>query len=148
MPLERRNRLFSRTEADQLIPELEQRLGHLQRRKEVYRRAHDALFLHELVCAAEKAQGVWDAREALESGIHDLEEAIEGLAGDLEEVLREGVILRDIEKGYIDFRSKMNGREIYLSWKPGEARVQFYRLRGEALSERRLLPDSNISTMI
>jgi hypothetical protein len=37
-----------------------------------------------------------------------------------------GVEVKDVETGLVDFRCVRNGREVYLCWKCGEDRIQFW----------------------
>ncbi len=145
MPSKKKRRVFSREEANALLPELEQRLKHLQHKKEIYSRMHDTLFLHELVCAAEKSNGFSEPQDNLESGIHALEEAIEDLAEDVEAIFATGAILRSIERGRVDFPGGWDGQKIYFSWEAGESQVRFYRLRDDEAGKRRELPANKVS---
>ena len=116
-----------------MLPELEKRLKDLQNKKEAYSRAHDALFMHELVCAAEKSNGLAEDQDDLESGIHALEEAIEDLAMDVEEIFEMGCTLRNIDKGLVEFLGTHDGQQVFFSWKMGEMRICHYRqLQGRA----------------
>lgn len=123
----RKNHNFTLEEAETLLPELEDRLRLLQNKKETYSRVHDALFVHELVCTAEESQGFFENNDGLEAGIHALEEAIEELAKDVESIFSLGCILRNIEKGEVEFLGSLEGQKIYFSWKIGEANIQHYR---------------------
>jgi len=136
----KKRRIFSWEEANTLLPELERRLKHLQHKKEIYSRTHDTLFMHELVCVAEKNQGFSDSRDDLEAGIHALEDAIEELAKDVEAIFAMGAILRDIERGNVEMPGELDGQGVFFSWEMGEPQIRFYRLRGEAPQERRALP--------
>jgi hypothetical protein len=132
----KKKRIFSREEADALLPELEKRLKLLRTKKESYSRTHDLLFMHELVCTAERTHGFLDQKDDLEDGIHALEEAIEDLAKDVEAVFALGCILRNIEKGSVDFLGTHEGQEVYFSWQLGEFRVSHYRPLGKKIHER------------
>jgi len=124
----KKRRVFSKEEADALVPELEKRLRNLREKKESYSRTHDSLFMHELVCAAERSNGLPEERDDLEAGIHALEEAIEELAKDIEGIFAIGCFLRDIETGYVEFLGLYDGQEVYFSWRLGEPGVAHYRL--------------------
>ena len=129
-------RTFTLQEADALLPELEKRLKHLQSKKETYSRMHDSLFMHELVCAAERSNGLLEEKDDLEDGIRALEEAIEGLAGDVEAIFALGCILRNIERGHVEFFGAHDGEEVYFSWQLGEPSVAHYRPLGKKAHER------------
>jgi hypothetical protein len=64
--------------------------------------------------------------EELQQGTRDVErdqERMRELAGELAEL---GVELKDDFTGLIDFRSRMDGREVYLCWRLGEPVVAFW----------------------
>ncbi len=86
--------------------------------------------MHELVCVAERTNGLPDGKEDLDEGIRALEEAIEDLAKDVEAIFATGCLLRDIEKGHVEFLSMHHGREVYFSWHLGEPRISHYRSPG------------------
>lgn len=132
----KKKRVFSREEADELLPELERRLKLLRTKKEAYSRTHDLLFMHELVCTAERSNGLPDEKDDLEAGIHELEEAIEALAKDIEAIFAMGCFLRDIEKGQVEFFGTHDGQEVYFSWRLGEPHVGHYRQPGKKIHER------------
>lgn len=123
----KRKRVFSREEADDLLPEIEKRLKLLKAKKESYSRTHDLIFMHELVCAAERTNGLPDGKDDLDEGIHALEEAIEDLAKDVEAIFGMGCLLRDIEKGHVEFFGTHHGQEVYFSWHLGEPQLNYYR---------------------
>jgi hypothetical protein len=123
----KKKRIFSREEADALLPELEKRLKLLRAKKEAYSRTHDLLFMHELVCTAERTHGLLERKDDLEDGIHAFEEAIEDLAKDVEAIFAMGCLLRNIEKGHVEFFGTHEGRQVYFSWQLGEPRVCYYR---------------------
>jgi hypothetical protein len=58
-----------------------------------------------------------------QAGLERSAEAVSGLA---EEVQEMGCELKGIEEGLIDFRAEMGGREVYLCWKFGEGRIDWW----------------------
>lgn len=123
----KKKRIFTHREAEALLPELEKRLRQLRSKKETYSRMHDTLFVHELVCAAEKAEGFFEDQDGLEDGIHALEEAIEDLAKDVEAIVSLGCFLRNIDHGHIEFFGSHDGEKVYFSWRLGEPGIHHYR---------------------
>jgi hypothetical protein len=134
--VKKKNRIFTLQEADALLPELEKCLKLLRTKKEAYSRTHDLLFVHELVCTAERTQGFLEKEDDLEDGIHALEEAIEHLAKDVEAIFAMGCLLRNIEKGHVEFLGMHEGQQVYFSWQLGEPRVSHCRLPGKKVHER------------
>ena len=131
---------FTLPQAHALLPTLEKRLKQLRDKKEAYTRTHDQLFMDELVCAAELSQGFPDRTDDLEAGIHELEDAIEDLAKDVEAIFATGCILRDIEKGHVEFFGSHAGKKVFFSWQLGEPCVGHYRPLGKKIHERVPLP--------
>ncbi len=133
---QKKRKSFTLHEAHALLPELEKRLKHLRDKKETYSRTHDLLFMHELVCAAERSHGLSDETDDLEDGIHALEDAIEDLAKDVEAIFATGCLLRNIERGHIEFFGSHDGMEVYFSWQLGEPEIGHYRPIGKKIHER------------
>lgn len=132
----KKSRIFTIEEANALLPELEKSLKLLRAKKEAYSRTHDLLFMHELVCTAERTHGLLEEKDDLEEGIHALEEAIEDLAKDVDAIFARGCILRSIEKGHVEFFGMHEGEKVYFSWLLGEPRVSYYRALGKKAHER------------
>ena len=61
---------------------------------------------------------------------------VQRLAGDLESL---GVILRDPETGLVDFASVRDGEQIYLCWRLGEERIDFWHPRDTGFMGRQPL---------
>ena len=136
----KKSRIFTLREAEALLPELGKCLKLLRTKKEAYSRTHDLLFMHELVCTAERTHGLPEEKDGWEAGIHALEEAIEELAKDVEAIFAMGCFLRNIEKGHVEFFGTHEGREVYFSWLLGEPRIAHYRPLGKKIHERVPLP--------
>ncbi len=65
-----------------------------------------------------------------EEEAHDLhsrvEKSTEALRLPLEEFEERGIIIRDLQRGLIDFPAMREGREVYLCWLYGEERIDFW----------------------
>jgi hypothetical protein len=44
----------------------------------------------------------------------------------IKKIVENGVEIKDIDTGLVDFRSLRDGREVYLCWKFGENQIQFW----------------------
>ncbi len=68
------------------------------------------------------------------------------LAGELreavEKVLETGCLVKDLEMGLVDFPSLRGGEEIYLCWKLGEEKIQYWHGLTEGYAGRKPLDDS------
>ena len=62
--------------------------------------------------------------------VHDLrsrvEKSTETLRQPLEEFENSGIIIRDLQRGLIDFPALRDGREVYLCWLYGEERIDYW----------------------
>jgi hypothetical protein len=61
------------------------------------------------------------------------------LQGLIKKILESGVEIKDIDTGLVDFHSLRDGREVYLCWKYGEDRVQFWHELDSGFSGRQEL---------
>jgi hypothetical protein len=108
-------RHFTREEANALLPQLTAMLGQL-------REARDDLTdteAHEALSEAAPANGGGD--EGKRVGVAFLE--VRRLLGMIEQA---GIVLRDIDRGLIDFPALLDDREVYLCWELGEDEVAFW----------------------
>ena len=108
-------RHFSRAEANTLLPQLTELLSRLRDAKEQLtdEEAHEAL--------AEAAPANGGGDEGRKVGVAFLE--VRRL---LETIERSGIVLRDIDRGLVDFPAVIDGREVYLCWELGEDEVGFW----------------------
>jgi hypothetical protein len=108
-------RHFTREEANALLPQLTAMLGQLREAKDdlTDAEAHEAL--------SEAAPSNGGGEEGKQVGVGFLE--VRRL---LETIEQSGIVLRDIDRGLIDFPAVMDGREVYLCWELGEDEVSFW----------------------
>ena len=108
-------RHFTRAEANALLPQLRALLDQLRESKEELTdaEAHEAL--------AEAAPSNGGGEEGRQVGIAFLE--VRRL---LETIEQSGIVLRDIDRGLVDFPSLIDGREAYLCWELGEDDVGYW----------------------
>jgi len=68
--------------------------------------------------------------DAYSEEVHQMEEELEAdverLRGFIDELGKIGVELKDPLIGLVDFRSLMDGREVYLCWRHGENEVEYW----------------------
>ena len=108
-------RHFTRAEANALLPRLSELLSLL-------RDAKDELTdeeAHEALSEAAPANGGGDQGKRV--GVAFLE--VRRL---LETIEQSGIVLRDIDRGLVDFPAVIDGREVYLCWELGEDDVGYW----------------------
>ena len=116
---------FSVEEANQLVPELNARFDVIQIRIARIREIH-----HHLASLGGAHPG------KLRSELL----ALHGeLATEVEAVQELGAVVKDVEKGLVDFWHRHGGRDIQLCWRHGEAAVEWYHGEHEGFAGRKPL---------
>jgi hypothetical protein len=108
-------RHFTRAEANALLPQLKPLLRQLRDAKDELTDAE----AHEVLSEAAATNG--GGTEGHQVGVAFLE--VRRL---LEAIEESGIVLRDIDRGLVDFPAVMDGREVYLCWELGEDDVGYW----------------------
>jgi hypothetical protein len=108
-------RHFTRAEANALLPQLKPLLRQLRDAKDELTDAE----AHEVLSEAAATNG--GGEEGHQVGVAFLE--VRRL---LEAVEESGIVLRDIDRGLVDFPAVIDGREVYLCWELGEDDVGYW----------------------
>ena len=83
--------------------------------------------LRELRARRSSARKTSDAHsEEVHQMEEELEADVERLRGFIDELNKIGVELKDPLMGLVDFRSLMDGREVYLCWRHGENEIEYW----------------------
>lgn len=109
-------RLFSLSEANRLIPSLEEHLSAVKKGKSVLVHTKD-----EIKKASQNAQfggGSFVAPHYVS--------ALEQINDNLQKIQEMGVLVKDVEMGLCDFPHLHEGRVVYLCWKLGEPEVGWW----------------------
>jgi hypothetical protein len=135
-------KFFTVEEADALIGFLENTLERIRRNRQRYLWLLEELAILKLIveCGADEANR--DSVE-LEDKTHELK-AVEAEIEKARATVRDaGCVLKDEERGLVDFFSIQNNTVVYLSWKKGEDNVKFWRsIRDADTNVRRPLEGS------
>lgn len=124
------DRLFSLSEANRMIPELEEHLSAIKKGKAVLVHTKD-----EIKKASRNAQfggGSFAAPHYIT--------ALERINDTLQKIQELGVVVKDVEMGLCDFPHMLDGRIVYLCWKFGEPEVQWWHEVDSGYSGRKPLP--------
>jgi hypothetical protein len=115
-------RQFTLEEAESLLPRLTELMLELRARKDEY----DS-FMRQVEELGQKVGGnghIVDAElKEAQAGLEQSAESVNQLAEQIHEM---GCELKGIEEGLIDFRTELDGREVYLCWKFGEERINWW----------------------
>ncbi len=79
-----------------------------------------------------------ERKQQLDTEWKHLTQRLEEAVGTLQ---REGIEVKDLESGLVDFYGLVNGEVVYLCWRLGETEVGFYHTLEGGYRSRRPLPD-------
>ena len=133
-------RYFTVEEANDLLPLLEQELRRLKQLKEEYQQLHQELRLfQQLHSHLQQSRYYQDTVFMLECKLEfkaiEAQMLIEALA-------KRGVQIKDIDVGLVDFPAILQGEEVLLCWKLGEARVAHYHGIHEGFAGRKRIDEA------
>ena len=118
---------FTLDEANSLIPWLVETF----RKLELLRQEYTAI--QERFADFERDSGnLADGDKLKVSAEHLARQIEEGV----EEILDQGILIRDVSRGLVDFPSHRNGREVYLCWIGGEERIDYWHETDRGFSHR------------
>lgn len=124
------DRLFTLAEATALLPQLETFLTKAKNGRTVLLRTKE-----EITKACAKAQfgggSVVGPRYIT---------ALEDLHENLQKIQELGVIVKDLEMGLCDFPYLLDGRMVYLCWKLGEDKIEWWHEITTGFSDRQAIP--------
>ncbi len=84
-----------------------------------------------------RAEAVAGAQTRAQALTPRLQEAIES-------VQRHGCVVKDLERGLVDFPTLYRGEEVYLCWKSGEPRIEFWHGLDEGFRGRKPIDEEFI----
>ena len=119
-------RHYSLAEANALLPKLEALLAELRAARE---RLTDAE-LHEALGEAAPSNGGGGAGRTVGEAFLQ----VRGMLGALEQL---SLVIRDLDRGLVDFPAILEGHEAYLCWQLGEQEVGFWHGLDEGFAGRR-----------
>jgi len=107
---EQPERRFTVEEADAMLPDLRESLARMREARQVMLRTGEKV--------RESVAGNGGGPEGTEYS-----EAVRTLKSAVERLSEEGIILRDVESGLVDFPATLEGRLVFLCWRLGEDSV-------------------------
>jgi hypothetical protein len=118
------SRFFNLKEAEGLLPKVE----HLLRDALFHKAEHDRVNeqLNTELNRIRMAGGVRVNPGPLLEMRTTRDASVSALKQSLGEIQEMGVLVKDLDIGLIDFPAQYQGREVYLCWKLGEDRIEFW----------------------
>lgn len=126
-------RLFTRQEADQLVPRLEVMLKAIQRQARGLRTGLENLVASNAALAGLSLREVVEREPALRV-------QAAALASVIEEFEAFGCLLKDVDRGLVDFPARIGGKVAFLCWQSGEPHVLAWHSLEAGFAGRQPLP--------
>jgi len=127
-------RLFTRDEANRTLP-LVQRI--VQDIVDDYGRWKESLGGYELAAAHQRPdRGESPEAVAMRQQVDVVAQRINGYIAELEQI---GCVLKGFDDGLVDFRGRLDGRDVWLCWRLGEGEVNHWHEMDEGYRSRRPL---------
>lgn len=133
------SRYFTLQEAESLIPLVKERLEAAISAKAIVSEIDGEM--HDLSTRVTMLGGIevdpdQIARRKLEriSLVRLIEESVQ-------QIQNSGCLVKDLDMGLLDFPALLNGQEVYLCWKLGESRIEWWHSTQEGYSARRRIMD-------
>ncbi len=115
-------RLFSRDEAEAMLPQIAPLLWKAQQLK----REHDQ-FQEKVTALQAQARG---NGHGIDGELGRARQGVAQTAGAVNEIVervaRMGIEVKDVDMGLVDFRSEIGGNVAYLCWKLGEEHIDWW----------------------
>jgi len=131
-----RHRIFTLHEASNLIPWVDVRLSELA---DLENNLIDARHNYTELLNSRNNNGHSSSENDIETARKDMERFIEDFQKILDSISNEGILVRHVQSGLIDFPTLREGREVYLCWIRGEDQIEFWHETNVGYSDRQSL---------
>ena len=125
------NRVFTLAEATALIPKLETFLSKVKNGRAILIHTKDEI---KKACAKAEFGGGSMVGPRYITALEDMHE-------NLQAIQETGVIVKDLDLGLCDFPFYLDGRIVYLCWKLGEDKIEWWHEINTGFSERQSIPN-------
>ncbi len=127
---------FTLDEANALVPWLEETFQRLAQGRQEHLALRERLAELLQRRQSNEPSGSNDELTRVREGVDRLARQIED---GVEEIMDRGIIVRDVERGLVDFPSPREGREVFLCWIGGEERIDFWHETDRGFAHRQPL---------
>ena len=128
-------RRFTLWEAERMLPQIREWMREAVEVKSQYDEAERAV--HSLAARITMMGGIVVDRERAAEDKAQREAAGQKLRSLLDSFEQSGVLVKDLDKGLVDFPTLFHGEEVYLCWKLDEASIQFWHGTHEGFAGRK-----------
>ncbi|MGH9396210.1 MAG: DUF2203 domain-containing protein [Terriglobia bacterium] len=131
------DRYFNRQEAEELLPMIGKSLEEALKQKQSLDHLDEDL--SQAAARIMMLGGSVPPYQELARKRGERQQFVANLEGTIERIQETGCVVKDLEMGLIDFPSLRDGQEIYLCWKRGERRIEYWHSMDEGFAGRKPL---------
>lgn len=131
------DRYFNREEAEELLPLLGKSLEEARKQKQFLDSLDEDL--SQASARIMMLGGSVPPYQELLRKKGEKQRFVERLEDAVNEIQEMGCLVKDLESGLVDFPSLRDGREVYLCWKLGEKRIEYWHGMEEGFAGRKRL---------
>jgi len=129
-------RYFTLAEANRTLPLVKRIVADIAA---IYPRWGDLVAQYELAAAGAKPDwGESPEQLRLKNDIDTVARDISGFIAELEEI---GCVFKGVDQGLVDFRGKLDGKDIFWCWKLGEDKIEHWHDVTAGYAGRRPVPE-------
>ena len=129
-------RIFTLEEADNLIPWLESKFQDLSAAREEEGRLQMST---AALMRQSRSNGGSGMEEKIVSAQKAVDEATARTSGLINEITDQGILVRNVDMGLVDFLSVREGQEVFLCWIRGEKTISYWHSTREGYGSRKPL---------
>ena len=130
------SRVFTIEEVNDLIPKVEPLVSELMDKKNTMQKQHGELLILNLLSGTETQEKQNPESEEYLTKSAELEALILSFEDIIVKINEMGGVLKDIEKGLVDFLHVRNKELVYLCWKKGEKKVTCWHAVNDGFDDR------------
>ncbi|MGI0149260.1 MAG: DUF2203 domain-containing protein [Thermoplasmata archaeon] len=132
-------RLFTKKEANALIPQLEQIFLRLDPKLARLRELRELIEDSEAYYGEGLAGAPTADRDSYARNLQERVDLDRSMQEDIEEVLSLGCEVKDLHRGLVDFPARIENEIVYLCWQRGEVQIGWWHTLGGGFAGRKAL---------
>ena len=131
-----RHRLFTLEEANELVPWLEATFQRLVPAQEELTALQSRLLVLQ---RQRRSNGASSSQSEVTQVQEERDRLVQRFEESIREITNQGILVRDVARGLVDFPSVREGREVYLCWIGGEEQLEFWHETDRGFAHRQPL---------
>jgi len=120
------HRLFTIEEANEVVPFLEEAFARIDRQREQIRTLQTQMSILKVMWGERIRDPHCPDHDEFLNRTREHQGAVEGLKEIVREIQERGCLPKDLDHGLVDFYARREGRPVFLCWRRGEKKINFW----------------------